>query len=1109
MLSIVWKSSLIRVVLIFNMLAGLNTVLFSRAQADGETVPPFAPSTPLRFETLSLEDGLSQNAVLDLMQDRQGYLWVATQDGLNRYDGYAFTVYKNDPDDTNSLSLNSVLKLHEDRSGAIWVGTWGGGLNRLDPQTNQITRFRSDPADPDSLSNDTVAAIWQDTDGYLWIGTMGGGLSRFDPATSTFHAYRHDPKNPNSIGSDFISAIYQDPAGILWLGTGGFGTAGAGLDRFDSGTGEFRHYRHDPGDATTLTSDTISTVYPDGTGKLWVGTGGFSLPGAGLNLFDPETSRVERILHDENDPDSLSSDTVMRILTDSQGQTWFGTWGGGLDLLHRDGDELEFIHHRNDPYEPSSLSADIVWSLLEDRSGVLWTGTINGGLAKMNPEMQRFGLFRNHPSQPDSLSFDVIGSFFEERQGGLWIGTWGGGLNLFDRTSGRFTHYVHDSQDPGSLKEDTVSAVYEDDEGSIWVGTFAGLDRFDRQTGKFAHFVHNSADPESLVNDSVYSLLPAGDGRMWVATLGGLDLYNPATGVFTHFRHDPKDAASLPDDAITELYITPGGVLWVGTWHGGMAYLDPEEWAESRARFVRYAHEPDVPTSLSDNGVWAIHEDRSGAIWAGTQAGLNRLDPQTGKFTHYLEKDGLPNSSVTCIQEDESGNLWLSTNNGLVRLNPILMRFRTYDVTNGLQSNEFDSGACLRSRNGELYFGGVRGFNAFLPAAIQDNPNPPPVVLSGFRVFNRPTPVDLSGRTPIVLSYEQNFIAFEFAALDFHAPQKNRYAYRLEGFDTDWVDAGDRRYASYTNLPGGDYTFRVRGSNNDGLWNEAGIALPLHVSPPLWQTWWFRASAILLMVGLLFGGYRWRVHEVRVQNRKLEQTVALQTAELRREIEQRRQAEEALAHKAADEAVAAERTRLARDLHDAVTQTLFSASLIAEVLPDLYTSSPDEGRRSTEELRQLTRGALAEMRTLLLELRPSAVMQARLEDLIRQLIEATIGRARLPVQFHDEGQRPLPDDVKVAVYRIAQESLNNIVKYAKASQVTVDLRQTAKGVRLMVGDDGVGFDPATVGSGHFGQKIMRERAEGIGARLSVHSEVGEGTMVTVIWIDPECQEDND
>ncbi|MBK8049103.1 MAG: hypothetical protein IPK16_19505 [Anaerolineales bacterium] len=771
------------------------------------------------------------------------------------------------------------------------------------------------------------------------------------------------------------------------------------------------------------------------------------------------------------------------------------------------GEQVRFTHTRHDPFDPASISTDILWTTLEDRAGVLWIGSINGGLNKLNPQMQRFKLYRNRPNDPNSLSFDVIGGFYEDREGGLWIGTWGGGLNYFDRTTGKFTHYQHDPSNPDSLTNDTVSTVFEDDAGALWVGTFNGLDKLDRTTGKFTHYKHDPSDLNTPVHDSIYTIVPVGDGRAWVGTLGGLDLLDPATGSFTHFVNDPADPGSLPGNEVSEIYAAPSGKLWIGTWHNGMAYLDPDAWAAGEVRFVRYRHDPNDSSSLSDDGVWAIHEDRTGAIWAGTQAGLNRLDPVTGKFTHFYEKDGLPNNSAICIEQDAEGNLWIATNNGLVRMNPVLMRFRSFDVSHGLQSNEFDSGACMRSANGELYFGGVHGVNVFRPEEIRDNSAPPPVAITGFRVFNKPVTVDLTGATPIDLSYQENFISFDFAALDYHAPDQNHYAYKLDGFDEEWVEAGDRRYASYTNLPAGEYVFRVRGSNNDDVWNEAGVALPLRVSPPIWGTWWFRVIGVALLMGAVLGGYGWRVNQIRTQNRRLEQKVTQQTAELRHEIEQRKVVEAALAQKAADDAVMAERTRLARDLHDAVTQTLFSASLIAEVLPDLYAADPEDGAQSAEELRQLTRGALAEMRTLLLELRPAAVTQARLEDLIRQLIEATIGRARVPVQYTAEGQRTLPDDVKVALYRIAQESLNNVIKYAKATQVTVDLRQQPRGVRLSIGDDGVGFDPDAVGPGHLGQKIMRERAEGIGARLAVQSEVGQGTMVTVTWVDPaEVQE---
>jgi signal transduction histidine kinase len=450
--------------------------------------------------------------------------------------------------------------------------------------------------------------------------------------------------------------------------------------------------------------------------------------------------------------------------------------------------------------------------------------------------------------------------------------------------------------------------------------------------------------------------------------------------------------------------------------------------------------------------------------------------------------------------------LWIATGNGLAHFNTVLPTFRVFDESDGLQSREFNSGACLRSRNGELFFGGVHGFNVFRPEVIQRNPAPPPVVITNFSIFNQPAtdrPHRADASRP---DLRREFLAFEFAALDYHAPQKNRYAYKLEGFDEGWIEAGDRRYASYTNLHGGDYLFRVRGSNNDGVWNEAGVAIPLRVTPPVWETFWFRGLAVFLMLAFVASGIGWRVNNIRVQNRRLTQQVAAQTAELRLQIQQREEAEAALAQKAAEAAVVAERTRLARDLHDAVTQTLFSASLTAEALPTLWVADQAEGLRTTEELRQLTRSALAEMRTLLLELRPSAVTRARLEDLMRQLIEATVSRVRIPVHFSAEGQRTLPDDVKVALYRIAQESLNNVVKYARAQQVTVDLRQQPMGVRLSISDDGVGFDPGAVGPGHMGQRIMRERADAIGARFAVHSEIGHGTVVTVTWLDPTWQE---
>jgi signal transduction histidine kinase len=449
--------------------------------------------------------------------------------------------------------------------------------------------------------------------------------------------------------------------------------------------------------------------------------------------------------------------------------------------------------------------------------------------------------------------------------------------------------------------------------------------------------------------------------------------------------------------------------------------------------------------------------------------------------------------------EDEGGNLWISTANGLARFNPETHAIKVFDVDDGLQGNEFVPNAALKDIYGRLYFGGVNGFNWFIPSFIADNRIPPPVVVTRFSVDNQPVQADLSGRTPVEVQYWQRVIAFEFVALDFHSPDRNQYAYKLEGFDADWTYAGSRRYQSYTNLPGGNYVFKVKAANGDGYWNEEGISIPIRVVPPFWQAVWFRSLVILVLAGLTLGVYSLRMRNIQSQKQKLELTVTQRTEQLRREIEQRRQAEAVLAQKAAEEAVSAERTRLARDLHDAVTQTLFSASLIAEVLPELWNVDRGEAARSVDELRRLTRGALAEMRTLLLELRPASLTQARLEDLLRQLTEALIGRVRLPVAFTVEGERKLPPEVQVAVYRIAQECLNNAAKYSKASQVNVQLLLSPLGVHLEISDNGIGFDTDAVRSTSMGLRIMRERAESIGAELHVHSEAGRGTTISLTW----------
>jgi signal transduction histidine kinase/ligand-binding sensor domain-containing protein len=1216
---------------------------------------PFAPASAdaasvIRFDRITGEDGLSQNVVLAIAQDSRGFMWFGTEDGLNKYDGYAFTVYKHDPDDPTTLSDDYVSVIYEDREGVLWIGT-RNGLNRLDNSTGVFARYEHDPKDAQSIGGAWVVSLYEDRAGALWVGTDDGGLDRFDCQSGTFAHYRHDPDDPTSLSDDGVGAIYEDREGALWVGTD------VGLDLLDRKTGTFTRFQNRPGDPHSLGGAEVSTIAEDREGRLWVGT-----EDGGLNRLDRssggglEEAAFVRYRQDDANPYSLIHNRVKAVLEDSAGRLWVGTQNG-LDLY--DAERDQFIHYQNDPGDTRSLSSNAVWAIYEDRTGVLWFGTYGGGLSKYNRSTDQFALYQHKPDLPNSLSDDMVWAIHGDADGVLWVGTFNGGLNRLDREAGELIVYRYDPEDADSISSDDVRAILEDHTGALWVGTGGGLDRFDRASGAalgegaFVHYRHDPGDPASLSENRVSVLFEDSRGDLWVGTrTGGLNRFDREAGNFVRYRYDESDPASLSSDRVWALYEDAAGKLWVGTL-GGVSVWDPAADA-----FTRYLNDPDDPQSLSNDAVFAFHEDAEGVMWIGTWgSGLDRFNSETGAFDHYTEKDGLANNVIYGIEADLDGNLWMSTNKGLSKFDPRTGTFHNYDVRDGLQDNEFNVGAHFASPDGELFFGGVRGFNAFYPQQVTGNPHVPPVVITAFGKFNQIVRRDLSPGEHIALTYRDNFISFEFAALDYTAPDKNQYAYMLEGQDAAWVEAGTRRHVDYTNLRGGEYVFRVRGSNNDGVWNEAGASVALTVAPPVWETWWFRGGAILLLAAGVVGGYWMRVRGVEARSRELARQVEERSRDLKvlLEAEQRRAEQfrvigevgyhvtsilaidellsqivmllkeafgynlvgiglvegnavvfkpgaaifgndaqlnrvlqfkvgqegavgwvahsgepllipdvsqeplyrhepetrdcrsalvvplkvkgtvigvldvesdrlddfdesdatvvQSLAHQIAvavdnawlfeqaqQLAVVRERQRLARDLHDAVTQTLFSASLIAEVLPRIWEADPEEGRRRLAEVRELTRGALAEMRALLLELRPSALADAELGDLLRQLAEATTGRARVPVDVQVEGPcSQLPVDVKVALYRIAQEALNNVAKHSDASRATVRLRCEPERVVLHVADDGRGFDVDAVPPDHLGVGIMRERAEAIGAELVIDSVPERGTKVSVVW----------
>jgi signal transduction histidine kinase/ligand-binding sensor domain-containing protein/DNA-binding response OmpR family regulator len=778
-------------------------------------------------------------------------MWFGTEDGLNKYDGYKFTVYKHDPDDSTSISHNYARYLYEDKSGVLWIGTWGGGLNKFNSEKEQFISYQPEPDNPNSFSDRVAHKICEDQYGILWISTATtmAGVNKFDPKSEHFTHYSYEPNNLSSLSSNLVHALCLDKLGVLWLGTW-FG----GLNKYDREKNQFIRYQHNPDDPHSLSVNNINVIYEDKSGELWIGT-----ENGGLNKFDREKEQFIHFKHEPDNPNSPSHNTVMSIHEDKLGLLWFATFGGGLNSFdHKKHKFTRYLHDDSDSY---SLSSNLATSVYQDKTGVLWVATW-GGLNKFDPQKTRFLHYRHYPGKPNSLSKNAVWSIYESKHDGrtiLWIGTWEGGLNKIDRETGQYRHYLNDSDNPNSLSDNSVLTILESNMGEgniLWIGTNLGLHKFDIKKGKFTRYIY---DPNQPFTIAVRSLCEDRYGMLWIGTRnGGLKKLNPATGQIIQM--------DIRYETMT-IYEDRSGIMWVGVSEGGFYRYNRES-----DDFSRFIHDPLNPYSISHNSVLSVYETHhkgKDILWVGTGGGLNKFDRETEQFIHYTEKDGLPNDVINGILEDMQGNLWLSTNNGLSKFDPETTSFRNYDVNDGLQSNQFNHGAYCRNTNGEMFFGGTNGFNAFHPDSIKDNPYIPNIVITDFQIFNESVvinnidvpeskneyslPKHISTLEEIELTYKENAFSFEFAALDYRSPQKNRYAYMMEGFENDWnYTNSKRRFVTYTNLDPGSYVFKVKGTNNDQIWNEEGTSIKIIITPPWWKTTWAYSAYVLLFFLTLY-----------------------------------------------------------------------------------------------------------------------------------------------------------------------------------------------------------------------------------------------------------------
>ncbi len=832
-------------------------------------VQPFTGGA-LRFDHIGLAAGLSQSSVHAILQDRLGFIWFGTEDGLNRYDGNDFKIFRPDPYIEGSISDRWITSIIEDRQGYLWIGTRLGGLNRYDSKNGKFQSYRHEPDNPNSITSNRINTILEDSQGFLWIGT-DNGLNRFNPQTNTFTHFYNIPGIQTSLSNNHISALYEDSQGTLWIGTGT-----GGLNQLIADNFTFKRFVYNVKNPSSLSSNTVNDITEDHRGNLWIATP------TGLNRMSPFANYFIRYTHNESEPNSLIDNNVLKLLVDKSGALWVGTENG---LERHEPQNRRFVHYQHNPGNAESLRSNIILSLYEDRGGVFWVGTFGSGVDKHNRGQNKFAYYQHSSDDPNSLSSNFISAITVQRSGMIWVGTYGGGLNSYDPRLKQFTRY---SSESSGLLSNIITSLFIDSNGILWIGTNRGLSRQDPENQEFIHYTGSTQDPyqnepidpQTITPGSVTAIYEDVANNLWVGTTNGLNKFNPETDTFTHILSSPKQVNSLTSNSITSIFQDSHGNLWVGTSDNGLNRIDPES-----GYIIHYLYNPQITGSLSHSSVTSVFEDSRGILWVATAGGgLNRYHAQKDNFTYYTVKHGLPNNVIYGIVEDDNSNLWLSTNYGLSRFNPVSGPFRNYTVEDGLQSNEFSRNSFAKSPDGRLIFGGVNGLNIFYPEDVKDNNYAPPVVFTAFE--QNGVQISDTSQTEyiqdITLAWPNNSFRFEFTTLSYAKPSSIQYAYMLENFDDDWNYIGTQREGRYTNLPGGTYILHIKGTNADEVWSENSQGVRITVVPPFWNTWPFRVLVVLTVLGIGILFYRVRVRNIESLNYQLELQVQERTSALQK-----------------------------------------------------------------------------------------------------------------------------------------------------------------------------------------------------------------------------------
>jgi signal transduction histidine kinase/ligand-binding sensor domain-containing protein len=1010
----------------------------------------------MKFRRIKSEIGLSQENVLTAVKDHQGFLWFGTVSGLNRYDGYQFRVFCNDPLDSTSISDDWIYCICTSRTGDLWIGTQNGGLNRYDHFTNKFCSYKNIPGDSLSLPDNGVVSVCEDKSGTLWIGTLKGYLCWMEPSGTAIHHFENEPNTVSDLKGNPINSIMEDSKGDLWMNSA---KGLVQLNKKDKYSGKYTlhkirwKYPQHRGSAFYP-----NKIYEDSQGIIYAGTTG------GLYFYDRNVGdvRVFTIGSGKNTIDMY----VSSIHEDRTGRLWIGTSDKGIYLI--DKKRETYRHIRSNVNDVNTLGSDVIFAMCEDDAGTMWFGTFSG-ISCYDQRQKPFLNYLYEADNPRGLSNGNVMDIRQDSEGGLWLATHGGGLNYLPYGSQSFTHFRYVPTDPASLSTNMLLCMSGKSRDMLWIGSRdAGLMKFNKRTKKVERFLHNPNDPTSISDNTIFYLYEDQKDNLWIGTASrGVDKLDKATGKLIHYKGIAGDSTSLSGNVIWAILEDSKGYIWIGTQFSGLNCLDP-----NTGKCVRYVNKPGEPNSIKSNSIYSLHEYPEGVLWIGTVGGaLNRLDINSNKFTAYMQKDGLPGDDIVFIVHDRQGRLWLGTS-GITEFDPQTKKIKNYSQEDGIECGSISQEAALTGDDGRIYVGGSKGFFIFHPDSIRDNEYIPPIVFTNFKVFenSRDFPNDIT--QGIVLSYEENYFSFEFAALSYTAPEKNMYRYILEGYDKDWILCGTRRYASYTHVDPGNYVFKVIGSNEDGVWNTTGTSMIVHVVPPFWKTLWFRVSMVIIVLSMI-------TFFIRRRFKFLEQRTSDQQELSRQLIESQEN----------------ERKRIGIGLHDSLGQNLLVIKNLAVM--GLETSIKNQpADEQLEEISNLASQALAEVREISYDLRPHHLDQLGLTGALKSIISRISASTQLTIQDDlDDVNNLLPKQEEINVFRIVQESVNNIIKHSRATRATITVKRNGDQVILTVSDNGIGLNYSKHG---FGLTGMAERARILGGTLEVKSISGTGTTIRVI-----------